>query len=606
MRLSSVISCAVSLLACCLLPAQLQTQEQASSKEELLGLQVPMRDGVHLATDVFLPAAGGHWPTVLIRTPYNRKSSASASYRYFVRRGYSVVIQDVRGRYASQGTFESAKQEGPDGSDAINWIVEQPWSNGRVAMAGNSYLGLDQWWAALEDNPHLLAISPMCSGDDEYLDRYYSQGGALKLGHRLVWLAQNLTSPNEPRLLFQNYIHHLPVRTADVEATGAPLPRWRDALNHPSYDAYWEARSVRQESRRINIPVLSFGGWFDNYAESDLDAFSRLSLQHTAVETWIGPWAHNPGLKFATRDFGPDANLAIRAKQADWFDRWVKKGASLSSGSAQRPVLHIFVMGPNVWREEHEWPLARTRYTPLYIGSNGHANSDSGDGVLQWAEIGKSHPDQFTYDPRNPVPTTGGAVCCDPKLIPPGPLNQEIVEKRPDVLVYTSRVLDQPTEITGDVRVTLYVATSANDTDFTAKLVDVQPDGEPLMVTDGIQRLRYRLSLQHPVFVKRNAVYQINIDAGVTSYVFMPGDRLRLEISSSNFPRFDRSLNSAGPNADQTKLMKARQTVFHDARYPSALVLPVISDERVQDATIYSPRHENHRAANPGRQKLHP
>ncbi len=237
-------------------------------------------------------------------------------------------------------------------------------------------------------------------------------------------------------------------------------------------------------------------------------------------------------------------------------------------------------MGPNVWREEHEWPLARTHYTPLYLSSNGHANSSAGDGVLRWQTVRKAQPDTFTYDPKNPVPTLGGSICCEPKLMPPGPLDQTPVEGRSDILVYTSAPLNEDTEVTGPVRAVLYIATSANDTDFTVKLVDVQPDGRPLLVTDGIQRLRYRLSLNVPVLVKRNTAYQISIDAGVTSYVFMPGHRVRLEVSSSNFPRFDRNLNSARPNADETKMTKARQTVFHEKGYPSAVILPIVNPKR--------------------------
>ena len=595
----------VILVACGMVRAEISKEDSRTARNDgMLDVQVPMRDGIHLATDVFLPKAAGRWPAVLVRTPYNRKSSASASYRYFVRRGYAVVIQDVRGRFQSQGIFESAMQEGPDGNDTISWIAEQPWSNGRVAMAGSSYLGLAQWWAALQDNPHLDAISPMSSGDDEYLDRYYSSGGALKLAHRLVWLVQNVAPKSQARTAFRSYIDHLPVRTVDAQAVGVPLLLWRGALNHPSYDSYWQTRSVREEIRRVTIPVLSFGGWFDNYAESDLDAFSRLSLEHVPVETWIGPWAHNPGLKFATRDFGSDASLPIRLKQGDWFDRWLSKSPAGHERTAE-PQLHIFVMGPNVWREEHAWPLERTRYTPLYLTSRGKANSASGDGGLRWAAVQKSHPDQFVYDPRDPAPTAGGAVCCDPKTMPPGPLDQQAVEKRKDVLVYTSPPLTQAMEVTGDVRVILYVATSANDTDFTAKLVDVQPDGQALMVTDGIQRLRYRLSLHHPVFVKRNGSYQISIDAGVTSYVFFPGHRFRLEVSSSNFPRFDRNLNSAGPNADQTKAVKARQTVLHDERYPSAIILPVIPGDSVQDAGMHQPARTERLTISPEQQKSH-
>lgn len=567
----------LSLFIAPVLVAQVVTRSpELPNVQQELGLAIPMRDGTHLAADLFLPRSGARLPAVLLRTPYNRKAFAMASYRFFARRGYAVLIQDVRGRYASQGIFGSTAQEGPDGNDTINWIAEQPWSNGRVAMAGSSYLGMTQWWAAIQDNPHLIAISPMCSGDDEYLDRFYSTGGALQVGHRLLWLAENLTPPSHVRPLFGTYINHLPLRTADVAATGMILPLWRAAVAHPSDDAYWNRLSIREQIERVSVPVLSFGGWFDDYAESDLDAFSRLAVRHNTVETWIGPWAHNPTWKFPTRDFGADAMIPIRVLQADWFDRQLKKTAFLARAVPPAPLLHIFVMGPDEWREEHEWPLARTRYTPLYLASNGHANSASGDGILQWSTPGKSQPDVFTYDPNHPVPTAGGAICCEPRQLPPGPLDQTSVESRPDVLVYTSAPLSQDTEVTGPVRVVLYVATSANDTDYTAKLVDVQPDGRPLLVTDGIERLRYRLSLSQPVFVKRNTAYQINIDAGVTSYVFANGHRIRLEISSSNFPRFDRNLNSLRANSDETKVTRARQTVFHREGYQSAIILPII------------------------------
>lgn len=555
---------------------------------------VRMRDGVHLAADVYLPEIddsthGGstparHWPTVLVRTPYGRKARSIRSYLAFLSHGYALVVEDVRGRYPSEGVFGAIDREGPDGSDTINWIAEQPWSNGRVAMAGSSYLGIVQWWAAIQDNPHLDAISPMCSGDDEYLDRFYSPGGALQLAHRLLWLSENLTPRGQARALFSGYIGHLPLRTADVAASGKVLAIWQRALDHPSYDDFWKKFSIRDRIERVDLPVLSFGGWFDNYAESDLDAFSRLAAQHKNVETWIGPWPHNPAVRFPTRDFGPDAVLPFRRMQANWFDRWLSSPPERPA-PPDRPSLHLFVMGQNVWREEHEWPLARTRYTSLYLNSRTHANSVLGDGTLQWGPAGISNPDTFLYDPKNPVPTAGGAICCDATVLPPGPLDQTAVEKRRDVLVYTSAVLNQDIEVTGPVRVLLYVSTSVNDTDFTAKLVDVEPNGRPLIVTDGIQRLRYRLSLFNPVFVKRNAPYQISIDTGVTSYMFSRGHRFRLEVSSSNFPKFDRNLNSTQPAADQKRIAKARQTVFHDSRYDSAIVLPIIPRTGVREST---------------------
>lgn len=541
---------------------------------EQLGVAIPMRDGIRLAADVFLPHTTGRWPTVLFRTPYNRKGPSAPSYRGFLQRRYAVVIEDLRGRYASQGTFGSIDREAPDGSDTISWIAAQPWSDGHVFMAGASYVGMVQWWAAVEGNPHLTAISPLVSGDDEYTDRFYSTGGAMKLGHRLSWLAQNLTPPSHVRPIFSSFIGHLPLRTADIAATGVKLSIWRDAVDHPSFDSYWKRHSIRERARQIHVPVLSFGGWFDNYVESDLDLFSRLAAAHKPMESWIGPWAHNPALKFSTVNFGPQAGVAIRATQADWFDRWL--GRNPSGEDSRLPLLHIFVMGPNIWREEHEWPLARAHFTPFYLSSGGHANTRSGDGVLYRHPVLKTAPDTYIYDPKNPVPTVGGAICCDARILPPGPLEQSGVEQRSDVLVYSSAPLRENLEVTGPVKAVLYVSTSANDTDFTVKLVDVSAEGRALAVCDGIQRMRYRLSLDQPVFVKRNAVYQISVDAGVTSYVFSTGHRIRLEISSSNFPRFDRNLNSSAPNADATKTIKAKQSIFHEKSYPSALILPVV------------------------------
>lgn len=542
---------------------------------EFRELPVAMRNGVVLATDVFLPAASGRWTTVLVRTPYSRRSPTLRGYHYFVQHGDVLVVQDMRGRYKSKGKFGSLTQEGPDGSDTINWIAEQPWSNGRVVMAGSSYLGLVEWWAAIEGNPHLKAISPMFSGDDEYADRFYSPGGGLQLGHRLLWFAENF--PPRPGMIVPvgNYINYLPLRTADVAATQKTIPLWQLALDHPADDQFWQQQSLRLQLGRMKVPVLSFGGWFDVYCASDLDAFARLAKANRPVETWIGPWAHNPGLRFATRNFGPEADVGMRAKQNDWFTHWTKPAAV--AHEEEQPVLHLFVMGPNVWRKEHEWPLARTHYTPLYLGSLGHANSVRGDGDLSWqTPLLKSKTDGFTYDPHNPVPTSGGAVCCEPTIFPPGPLDQTAVEKRPDVLVYTSQLLTEDLEVTGPVRTVLYVSTSAIDTDFSAKLIDVQPDGVPLLVTDGIQRMRYRLSLSTPTFAKRYHAYQVTVDTGVTSWVFAPRHRIRLEVSSSNFPRYDRNLNVEGPIADQTKIAKARQTVFHQKGFPSAVILPVI------------------------------
>ena len=559
--------------------------------EKLLRVRVPMRDGVRLETNVFHPPGAGRYPVILLRTPYGKGRDFNPSYQSFVDHGYAVVIQDVRGRYGSEGVFEPLEQEGPDGYDTLDWIARQPWSDGKVGMIGGSYLGIAQWKLAVLNNPHLKAIFPTVSGFDDYLDRFYSPGGAAKLGHRLLWLSENLAAPGFIKPPFSVYTWHLPLRTADVAATGRMQPLYQKALDHPVYDSFWRNMSVRAHLDQVRIPVFAVGGWYDNYVESDLEAFAELRRRgkpNTEHRIMIGPWAHNMSSKL-DEDFGNDAAAPIRSYQIEWFDRWLKGAADdepqykpstwhhTRSEMDQAPV-HIFVMGIDRWRDEQDWPLARARFTPLYLASKGSANSLAGDGKLDWKPPRKDKADQFVYDPRNPTPTIGGAVCCDPKIFPWGPEDQRPVERRPDVLVYSSEPLKQELEVTGNIRVVLYASTDGPDTDFTAKLVDVAPDGKANNLTDGILRARYRNSLEKPELLHAGEVYKLTIDAGVTSNVFLPGHRIRLEIASSNFPRFDRNTNTGGTIASETVTRKAHQTVHHGDIRLSAIILPVVPE----------------------------
>jgi putative CocE/NonD family hydrolase len=562
--------------------------------EKLPHARVPMRDGIHLDANVYHPPGTGRFPCILIRTPYGKGEALPPGYLSFIDHGYAVVMQDVRGRYQSEGVFDALEQEGPDGYDTLTWISRQPWANGRIGMLGGSYLGIVQWKVALLNHPNLKAIFPVVSGCDDYTDRFYSPGGAMKLGHRLLWLANNLRAPNlQDPANFQDFVYHLPLRSADKAATGQTLSLYQQVLNHPAYDAYWKRVSVRDKLDRIHLPVFSVGGWYDNYVESDLEAFSTLNKlpgrAYGTTRILIGPWPHNMSLKFAGVDFGQDSSSPVRAYQIDWFDHWLKGRPELGhhhaagtwhevkSEVAASPI-EIFVMGVNRWRDEQEWPLARARAEPLYLSSKGHANGARGDGRLEWSTPKKEKNDSFTYDPAKPVPTVGGAVCCDPKIFPWGPLDQRGVENRNDVLVYTSKPVPRDLEVTGAIHLVAYVSSSAPDTDFTAKLVDVFPDGEARNLTDGILRLRYREGLDRPLPGHPGEIYPVTIDAGVTSNVFLKGHRIRLEISSSNFPRFDRNPNTGRTLADETTLKKAEQNVFHGRIYPSHLVLPVIPE----------------------------
>ncbi len=536
-----------------------------------------MRDGVELSANVFRPAGGGRVPSLLVRTPYGKGAELSPGNRAFVEHGYAVVVEDVRGRYASGGVFDPLQQEIADGEDTLSWIAHQDWSNQRIGMMGGSYVGIVQWKAALSNSPYLKAIFPVVAGCDEYYDRFYSPGGALKLGHRLGWMSQNVRVPGfKPE--FEQFVRHRPLRTADLLATGRTVDFFQKALDHPAYDAYWRSISTCAHIEHVRVPVFQTGGWYDNFVESDLEAFRRLREHGRAARILIGPWPHNPSAVFPGIDYGTDSRAGLRKFQFEWFDYWLK---SPSAGHGRvrptDPPLRIFVMGANRWREEREWPLARARMTSFYLSGRGKANSIAGKGRLERRPPRGAAFDEYVYDPSDPVPTAGGAVCCNPKVLPWGPLEQRDVEKRNDVLVYSSEPLKRPVEVTGPVRAVLYVSTSAPDTDFAAKLVDVWPDGRALNVTDGILRLRYRQSIERPApAAAPGTVYEITIDAGVTSMEFGKGHRIRLEISSSNFPRFDRNPNTGRPIADEREQRPATQRVYRDTTRASHILLPVI------------------------------
>jgi putative CocE/NonD family hydrolase len=530
-----------------------------------------MRDGVRLYANVFLPAEHARIPAILVRTPYGKGEDIATYYAPFVEHGYALVVEDVRGRYESEGIFDPLHQETEDGDDTLNWIAARPWSNGKIGMMGGSYLGIVQWKAALTGNPHLKAIFPVVSGYDDYRDRFYSTGGAVKLGNRLGWMSENLRVPDyHPD--FSRFVLHLPLHTADIAATGRESSMLREALRHPAFDDFWRSISVREQIAKIRIPVFAVGGWYDNYGQSDLEAFAALRKISGLNRVLIGPWPHNMSSRFATADFGPDAQIPIREMQLEWFDQWLMgKDTALIS----QPPVKIFVMGANKWLDEREWPPRQAHPLNLYLAGGGRANSLSGDGLL--AEQPARHgADRFVYDPHDPVPTHGGAVCCNPRIFPWGPLDQRPIERRKDVLVYTGNPLPQDVEAIGPVKAILYVSTSARDTDFTVKLVDVFPDGFARNLSDGILRLRYRSSLSQPELARANQTYQIAVDAGVTGNVFLRGHRIRVEIASANFPRFDRNPNTGGPIPDETRLLKASQTVYHDRQHPSRLVLMVM------------------------------
>lgn len=573
-------------LACVV--GQLFALALAASPVSILHMPVRMRDGEHLCTNIFLPSAPGRFPTLLVRTPYGKGSVLPLNYQSLLGSGYALVVQDVRGRNHSSGEFRPLDQEAPDGQDTLAWIAHQPWSNANIGMLGGSYLGIAQWRAAAAGSPYLKAIFPVVAGGNEYLDRFYSPGGAMKFGHRLLWIAENLRARGYRAPDFNTFVRQMPLRNADLAAAGQKIEFFQQALDHPTYDSFWRAVSTQEKLDRMTVPAFIVGGWYDNFVESDLRVFAALHRRSPNYRILIGPWAHAMNAKFADVDFGPDALIPLRNYQVAWFDRWLKPRPAKSAAVSDAPV-KIFVMGLNRWRSEETWPLQRAQLTPMYFWSSGDANTLSGNGTLSWKPPRRDHAvDQFVYDPANPVPTNGGSVCCNPKVFPWGPKDQRPVEKRKDVLVYTSDPLLDDLEVTGPIHVVLHVSTTAEDTDFTAKLVDVAENGFARNLCDGILRLRYRDGLQQSVAGRPGEVYRIQIDAGVTSNVFLAGHRIRVEISSSNFPRFDRNPNTGRPVATETELRKATQTLYHDRNRPSFIVLPVIPAEHARSRKIDS------------------
>ncbi len=556
-------------------------------------LRCPMRDGVELSTDVYLPADGGPFPVLLNRNPYNNNLDRYVvDAIYLAQRGYAAVIQDVRGRWDSPGEWVPFLHEAEDGYDAVAWAAAQPWSTGKVGLWGASYHGLTQWQAAQAGSPHLAAIAPRVAYSNTFHNWVYT-GGAFQLGFNLWWSVamsthttqvQHLWFPAEAHL--QTLFSHLPLITLD-QAAGRTIRHLRDWISHPTYDDYWRSlRPVEEHYGEVDVPAFGMAGWFDVFLQGSLNNFMGVS-KHGRTEKArrgqkiiVGPWIHDLGergsaSKTGDIDFGRAALIDLRAEEVRWFDYWLK---GVDTGIADEPRVKLFVMGANRWREANDWPLPETRYTPYYFHSQGQANSLFGDGGLSPDPPGRQAPDTYRYDPSRPVPTLGGSTCCSEDVVPisMGPRDQRPAEWRPDVLVYSSPVLEADLEVTGPVRAIVYAATTARDTDFTAKLVDVFPSGYAMNVAQGILRARYRDSWEEPTLLEPGRIYAYPIDLWSTSNCFLKGHRIRVEVSSSNFPQFDRNPNTGHPFGQDAELVIARQTIHHDAEHPSQIVLPVI------------------------------
>jgi len=556
---------------------------------------VPMqtRDGVTLRADVYTPSGDGPFPVLLQRTPYN-KDNGSDFARRGVARGFMVVVQDVRGRYTSDGDFYTFKNETNDGYDAVEWAAALPHSNGKVGMFGGSYVGATQMLAAIGHPPHLAGICPVVTASN-YHENWTYQGGAFEQWFNESWSA-GLAQDTLDRLIRSRTnalagsmvlpLTDFPVFNIKTGADGSALthalaPYFLDWLAHPLYDNYWKQWAIEEQFDSIQVPALTIAAWYDIFQGGSLRNFVGLQA-HAGNEAarkgqrllvTIGGHAGG-GRKIGDLDFGPGAlEYDETSISLDWYE-YLFLGKQ-NQFATDKPV-RIFVMGDQQWRNESAWPVERAKNISYYLHSAGKANSVTGDGVLGTTLAKSESADSFLYDPANPVPTTGGPLCCDGFHEPAGPKDQSKVEARADVLVYSTPVLDKDVEVTGPVTLDLFASSTAVDTDFTAKLVDVAADGTPYNLTEGILRAKFRLSTKEATPIVPGKIYEYRIDLWSTSNVFLKGHKIRLEVSSSNFPRFDRNLNTGLDGATSATFVPATNTVYHDAAHPTALILPVV------------------------------
>jgi putative CocE/NonD family hydrolase len=558
-------------------------------------LDVPaeMRDGVVLRANVYRPPGDGRWPVLLTRLPYGKDLPLGGMVLdpvQVARQGYVVIVQDTRGRFRSEGDWAPMRSEADDGYDAVQWAAALPYSDGQVGMYGASYFGFTQWASAINAPPALKAIVPFITWSDPFNGMAF-RGGALELGIHANWhlnmgfdvllrrhrgdlpaltrafqgLAQEID-----RLGPEGYAS-LPLREFEPLVRQDVAPAFFDFFDAVDDRSQLDFITIKGRHQQASVPAFNIGGWFDIFSQDTIANYQAMREQGVPSKLLIGPWAHgaqrNPigelNFGFGSQAALIDVQVDFQTLQLRWFDRWLK-GAD--NGILSEPAIQIFVMGANVWRRVEDWPPPATP-TPVYLREGGRLSTDA---------PGEERPDQFDYDPSDPMPTRGGALLMSPEY-PAGPYDQRPIEERRDVLVFTSEPFEHDAEVTGPISVELWAASSAPDTDFVARLCDVYPDGRSMNLTDGIIRARYRdvESGARPSLLEPGRSYCFDIDLWSTSNVFKVGHRLRLQVTSSCFPRWDRNPNTGHDLGADAELAVAHQTVFHDRERPSHVLLPL-------------------------------
>ena len=544
-----------------------------------LDVKIPMRDGVLLSADIYKPADVGPFPVLLIRTIYDKQSERYIEWtKRFVKSGYACVMQDCRGRHDSDGKWEPYIHESDDGHDTLEWIGSQSWCDGNVGMYGVSYVGYTQHQAALQRSNYLKAIAPIASQQDNF--GHQRVDGVLQQ-HVAQFFINNVGRTNKRGATglmdWDEIYRRLPLISAVDDIVD--LEFYREIVKHHSFDDFWKSYSMRDKYDEVNVPAYFITGWYDNLVHETCKLFqgwtgnakSEAARNHTKL--LIGPWSHNnigSAECFGAVAFGERACKDIIEEQIQWYNRHLK---GILNEFDDDPKVHVFVMGANRWRTGNTWPLEDVSYQSFYLHSERGANSLNGDGALNLEPPDKEPPDQFVYDPDDPVPTTGGQFMMMERG---GPADRSTVQQRTDILVYETDRLLADLEIVGPVKLILFASSSALDTDFTGTLSDVFPDGRAVMLTEGILRARFRESIEKPTLIRPGEVYEFEIDMWDTGNLFKSDHRIRLEVSSSNFPRYERNQNTGTQPGLDTRVSIANQTIYHDADHPSRLILPSV------------------------------
>jgi len=565
------------------------------------GIMVPMRDKKKLSTDLYFPKGyNGKLPVIMIRTPYGKTESARmiGVAELFAGQGFVVAFQDKRGRFESEGEYIPSIGDADDGYDSTDWLSKQVWSNGNVGMFGCSYPGDVQIFTAQRRHPALKALIPQAAGSaigslgGDYKYFGVRLGGTIELAQGLAWFYSDevvldyfKNNPSIQKEDIKKLWWHLPINDITHRAGIPPeLTTFNDITTKSVTDPWWDQFFYMTKDYRSDVPALHVNSWYDFGSRETIATYEHMrdtSVSKMARDNqfmMMSPSTHcmsesvDEETVVGERDLG-DARYGFVQIYFNWFDYWLKGN---EKAVFDMPKIQYYVMGKNEWRSAEGWPIPGTAIKKFYLHSAGGANSLNGDGVLSLVAPENETADSYIYDPANPVPTKGGPVCCTGKNSPAGSFDQRDIEIRNDVLIYSTEPLKEGIEVTGKLDAVFYVSSSAKDTDFTAKLIDVYPDGRAFNVEEGVLRARYREGQDKEVWMEEGEVYELHIDMDASSNFFGPGHRIRLEVSSSNFPRFDRNLNTGGKNYDEDEWVTARNSIHHTKIYPSHLLLPVI------------------------------